>query len=484
MNPPLELSVRRTIERERLLDRGDRVLVAVSGGADSIALLRVLHEISGQIGCTLRAATLDHALRPDSEADADFTEATCRSLGVPCHRERVDWDRLGGAPIADVEARARAVRYEFLRRTAAADGATIAVGHHADDRLETFLIQLLRGAGPRGLSLPRYRREDGVIRPLLDVTRDEIETWLRERGLTWRDDPTNRDRSNLRSRLRADVIPALRRENPAVARVVGRAATLLGETDDLLEALAEAAAEALVVHESPGELVLDGPRAATYDANVLTTLLRLVVRARGVSSAAIGRSAWREVVVGWQLGVPFVRELPGGIRVSRTESQLRLEIRRPDEAGFSVPVHELSVPGRVRLSGPSPIGAELHLTVTETAPPEDPRRASGPRIAWVDAGRIVGGLAVRTRRSGDRYRPLGLDGSVKVQDLLVDRKIPRPWRDSVPVVTDHEGIVWIPGFRVDRRSRITEETQRAYRIELIGRPPWMDPAEGAIGSEG
>jgi len=462
--PSLVDRVRDTLEREGLLPSGSAVVAGVSGGPDSMALLQVLKELAPERHLRVTAAHLDHALRPDSRSDHGFVVDQCSRLGVPLVSERVDWAERGGIPRANVEAAAREVRYEFLLRVAHEHGAIPAVGHHADDRLETFLAQLLRGAGPRGLSLPRYRREDGLIRPLLDVGRDEIRDFLAERRLPSREDPSNSDGSNLRSRLRADVVPILRRENPAVARTVGRTASILAEVDDLLESLAADARADLVLREGAGELVLDGPRGRTYHAVVRATLLRSAVRAAGGDPAGIGREMLDRISRAWGAGeVPTV-ELPGGVRVAPEGDHLRI-------SGASVPSlveRELSVPGSVSLAG-----GQAHLTVVEAPPPREPAAASGPRVAWVDAERIEGRLRVRSRRPGDRYRPLGLDGSAKLQDLLVNRRIPRPWRDALPVIEDGAGILWIPGFRVDDRSRITEETTRALRLEVTGAAPWL-----------
>jgi tRNA(Ile)-lysidine synthase len=460
--------VRATVDRERLLPAGSTVVAGVSGGPDSQALLHVLAELAKERDLRVYAAHLDHGLRPDSAEDAAFVAGECRRAGVPLVSERVDWTARGGPPRTNVEAVARDVRYRFLSRVAGDLGAVPAVGHHADDRVETFLVQLLRGAGPRGLSRPRFRREDGLIRPLLEVRREEIVAFLAERDLPWREDPTNRDGSNLRSRLRAEVVPLLERESPALARLVGRTADLLADLDALAERLAADAARDLTVREGPGELVLDGPRARTYDAFVRTTLLRLGIGRVGGDPSAVGREALDAVSRAWEDGRVEVVELPGGITVVPEGPHLRL-------AGASPPLletREIPVPARVSLPGGS-----AHLTVEEAAPPADPRSVSGPRTAWLDADRVQGPLVVRSRRPGDRYRPVGLAGSARLQDLLVDRKVPRPWRDTLPVLADDAGIVWIPGFRVDRRPRITEATSRALRLEVTGSAPWLGGLE-------
>lgn len=464
-------AVRRTIRREQLLPRGATVVVGFSGGPDSSALLCVLCELAGELELRVVAAHLDHALRHDSAIDADFVAQQAELRGVPLVRERVDWSVRGGFPLANVEARARAARYDFLGRVAVEQHAIVAVGHHADDRVETFLAQLLRGAGPRGLSSPRYRREDGVVRPLLDTTRAEILEYLERRDVAYRQDPSNEDGSNLRARLRHDVVPALRRESPELARIVGRTANLLAGVEEVLEERAREATLALRRVEGPGELVLDGRAGRAYHRLVLSTILRNAIR--GLSPAAeVAFEPLDRLVRAWKAGTRAVVELPGGVRVSVGEERV---VVAGWPASTFLPEREVPVPGSLSLDG-----FEAFLQVDELSPPPpDAAETSGTAVAWLDANELRPPLRLRGRRPGDRYRPLGLSGTAKVQDLMVNRKIPRRLRDTVPLVVDDRGILWIPGFRVDARMRITDTTSKALRLTVSGRLPWLAEARDA-----
>jgi tRNA(Ile)-lysidine synthase len=466
-----------TVDREDLAPSGATLLCGLSGGPDSVALLAVLAAAAPARGWRVLAAHLDHALRPDSGRDAAFCEELCRSLGVPLHRERLDWG-TDGPPVRGREAAARDRRYAYLLETARQKDAIPAVGHHADDRAETFLAQLIRGAGPRGLSLPRYRREDGVIRPLLDRTRTEVLGFLQEEGLPYRTDPTNEDGSHLRSRLRTEILPRLARENPEIARSLARTGRMLGGVDDLLQMLAGEAAQVLSVPGRPGEFVwgefpLDGPIPPTYHPVVLSTLLRNHVRQLG---GEVEFEPLDRCVRAWVQGSRFDVDLPGRVRISVDRG--RASVYRSDLRRSAVPLaeREVPVPGRVVWCEDEPAGGQgsVLLDAVVTSPPEDPDLLSGPRGAWVDADCVTGRLVVRTRRNGDRYRPLGLRGTVKVQDLFVDRKIPREARGRVPIVADDRGVLWIPGFRVDHRGRITEGTKKALWLEFGGPLPHLE----------
>lgn len=462
MSASFPASVLQTIRREGLFPPGASVVVGYSGGPDSTALAAVLLELRDELGIRLGLAHLDHALRDDSAECADFVERQAASWDLPLRRHRIDWDARGGRPTANVEAVTREARYAFLKEVAGA-GGLVAVGHHAGDRLESFLVNLLRGAGAHGLSLPRHRRGDGVVRPLLDRTRAEILAYLRDRDLGWREDPTNRDASNLRARLRADVVPPLERENPDLARTVSRAASLLGEMDAFVVAAAREARRELETRKDATEFTLDGPRGRHYHPIVLSTLLREAIRSLGSNPAGIGLEPLDRCARAWKNGTKCHLDLPGDVRIEVDPA--RVLVVRAGGSLSRVSEQEVPVPGRVSWNG------EGSLAVLLEPPPPDPARVSGPGVVWMDADRIVRPLRVRGRRPGDRYRPLGLPGTVKVQDLLVDRKVPRERRDAIPVLEDAEGILWVPGFRVDHRTRITEDTKTALRVEMIGNLP-------------
>lgn len=467
-----------TIRRESLVSPGDRVVCGFSGGPDSTALLRALLDCAEELEIRVTAAHLDHGLRPGSAEDAEACAQVAAAWGVPFRTERVRWEDEGGVPPANREAEARRVRYRFLHRVAGDVGASrIAVGHTADDRAETFLAQLLRGAGIRGLSLPRPRREDGVVRPLLDCSREDVLAFLAERRLPWRTDPTNLDGTNLRSRLRRDVLPLLLRENPELLRTIARTSTLLAETEELLEAETTAALAELRIPGAPGEFCLDGPGGRTYHRIVLSCLLRKAARELGQGETA-GFDPLERCVNAWKRADRLVVDVPGGVRISVGPE--RVSLTRIGDAGPDPREREVPVPGRV-LWSEADSGTDrgaVHLTVQAVEPPGDPRGASGPWRAWIDAERVVSPLRVRGRRPGDRYRPLGLRGSVKIQDLFVDGKVPRPWRDALPLVVDGRGILWVPGFRVDQRGRITEKTRTALRLEITGHLPRVRESTG------
>jgi hypoxanthine phosphoribosyltransferase len=464
MTPDFPRKVLLTVSREGLLPPGSVVVAGISGGADSTALLAVLVELRAELALDLSAAHFDHALRPDSGEDARFARELAHRWNVPFRMERAQWGGPGGTPAGNTEAAARDARYSFLNRCAEEAGGIVAVGHTANDRLETFLERLLQGAGPGALAQPRYRRDDGVIRPLLDRDRAEVEEFLREKDLPWISDPTNAARENLRSRIRHDLVPLLLRENPRLTRAVGRTSTLLAEVDAFLETSARDVLSLLTRRRSGREIVLDAPQGRAYHPLILRTVLREAAREVGDPLQRLAFEPLDELARAWLGADDRSVDLPGRVRV--VVGQEEVGIARTGETPPTPPgERELRVPGRVCWPGPPGEPGTMLEARLYPAPPLDPRDESGPTVAWVDADRIATPLEVRQRRDGDRYRPVGLEGSTKVQDLLVDRKVPRKARDFLPVVCDGEGIVWVPGFRIAERVGIGPGTVRGLRLE-------------------
>lgn len=440
----LAARVRRFVARRRLWGPGARVVAALSGGSDSVAQLWLLHDLAAAGVLTLAgAAHLNHALRATADRDEAFCRALCARLGVPFVGERIDVAAEATATRASIEVAARRVRYAFLERARLACAADrIAVAHTLDDQAETVLLRLLRGAGPHGLRGVPARR-GAVVRPLLGCTRDELRAALAARGEPWVDDETNADVSMPRNRVRHELLPLLvARFQPAVARVLARTAEVAAAEDAYLEALA-------------GDLAIravrPGPRGV---ALVLPALLEAPVAlqrrvVRRALAAAGGRRAPDLADVDRVLDVcapdgPRATE-SCGVRVERFSPGTVL-LGKGVAALAPEPLAErrLTVPGVVELPEVGPgCRVRAHRPIEEGT-----AFAASPRCAVLRTD-VAAPLVVRGRRAGDRVQPVGLGGTKKVQDLLVDRKVPAGQRGQVPVVTDASGkVVWVVGHAV------------------------------------
>lgn len=421
---PFATAVIATCHGRQLLSRGDRVLVALSGGADSTALLAVLDELhrAGELSY-LASIHVDHGLRADSAQDGIFCEELCGRLQIPFERVSVKV-----AP-GNVQAQARRARYAALKDAASKRQANrIATGHTLTDQAETVLLRLLRGSGARGLSGIPPRRGP-FIRPLIDRERAEVVAYLRSRDLTWREDPSNATPRFLRNRLRREFVPLLRALNPSVEKVLTRTADLLRDDEKALS-------------RKGRRLVSD---LDTVDLESLR-IEPVAVRRRAV------RILWRKVhgrstelsahhvdaILGiCRRGRPGFVTLPGGLEASCRYGRLTIgqtHLLAQAEA------FELSLPG----PGTYPLpGKTVRLEI-------QPRSgASLEEAHWP--------LALRTRRPGDRFRPKGGPGSKKLKSWLIDRKVPREERDRLLVVVDAQGeILFLPDLGLTSANRVLE----------------------------
>jgi tRNA(Ile)-lysidine synthase len=464
-----------TIQRHALLRDGAGVLVALSGGADSVALLFLLRELEASGALRVAgAAHLHHGLRgAAADADAAFCESLAARFDVPFVVERADVASLARLQKRSIEDAARAARYAFLARARAACGAeAVAVAHTRDDQAETFLLRLLRGAGTRGLGSIRPRNGH-VIRPLLEIDRGELRDWLTALGESWREDATNADVAIPRNRVRHELIPFLgSRFSPAISAVLAREAALAQQDEDFLHDRAIELARRIVLTDERGVIRLDA--AALHEApralgsRVVRQVLEQLAGSKSVSFEHVDR------VLALQPGQAV--SLPGQDAV-RTGDVMALRTRRgrgpahrratrgdrerEDGTPFAI---SLSIPGEVQVDASQLAVSAERLAAVPGRPTKWAARAGEVGVAAVG---LALPLAVRTRRPGDRFHPLGAPGPRKLQDFFVDRKVPREERDRVPLVVDgRDRIVWVVGQAVAEDFRVTDPSRGVILLKV------------------
>ncbi|MDA8164147.1 MAG: tRNA lysidine(34) synthetase TilS [Desulfobacteraceae bacterium] len=467
---PLVNKTGKLIRGQGLIAPGEMVVVGVSAGPDSMALLQVLAALRAELSCSLVAAYLDHGLRPgETEREGRLVAAAAENLSIPCRLAGADVQGAARREKVSVEHAGRLVRYHFFERVAVETGAAkIAVAHTADDQAEEVLLRLIRGTGRAGLAGMKALREGRIIRPFLPVAKAELLAFLDDLGLSWCEDSSNRDRRYLRNRVRLDLLPELaRRFNPSIGRTLRQTAAILGDEEELLADLARQACGHAVSRTEAGGL----PAAALDLAAFAREPKALHRRMAEAAFLAVDHPpAFREIEQVLRLadGRGGGRlHLAAGLRVARQGGRLLFAYpggRRPRRGDVDSAERnwflEIAGPGVHPLPD---LGKEVVVELAGVPSAAELRKGGAD---YLDAAAAPFPLSLRSPRPGDRFRPLGAPGSRKVGDFLTDRKLAPEKRWQVPVLVFHNEIVALLGLRISHEARVTAATRSVLRIYL------------------
>jgi len=450
----LQSRISASIRTKQLFRPGDRLIIGLSGGADSTALLDLLATLPA-FPLLLVAAHLNHCLRgPDSDADEQFCRELAARYGIPFESRRVDIQAMATAESLNLEDAGRRARIAFFDELLGTRQATaVVLAHHADDQAETLLMRLLRGSGMTGLAGIPWRNGRGYIRPLLNITRNEIEAYLAERHLEWREDASNLDRTFLRNRIRHELLPSLEQYNPAVRTALATTADILSEEDVLLETLTIQAA-GQVCSFPDGAATCDIPRLNAHPLALQRRLIRLMLTRLSGNLEQIGHRHLEDILQMAATARPNLRtSLPRGLVAVKEYDTLvikALDDTAPEAMEMTIPG-----PGSYRL----PDGTLLRI---EYAPLlVDP--GGIPGTACFDADRAPFPWQVRTFHPGDRLQPLGMSGRKKVKDIFIDEKIPLARRARTPLVFCGGELIWVVGLRTSHLARVDSLSSRVVR---------------------
>lgn len=480
-------TIERFIREHHLLKQGDTIVAAVSGGPDSTALLHILHRLSEEWGWTVAAAHLNHQFRgAESEREADMVQAFAASLGLACVIGSVDVPDIIRTTGMNAQTAAREQRYAFLTSAAAQMNANrLAMAHHADDQSETMLMRILRGTGPSGLTgIPMRRQLEHLelVRPLLRIYKTELIRYCQDGKLPYAEDSSNRSRKYTRNRLRLDVLPALLPYNPQLPESLNRLAEMMQEEDDYIEKEARQAWRSLVTEQANGYTFSRTAFLALHIA-LQRRLIQLILSyvCAGADASDYNRIERIRETLGHDRSPSLMIHLQGEAvllreydvitvvrdaqpdRLLQTDTDLTGTIERSDPWSGAVMwggalYSSLQSVERVVPSRPT-------ATPDQCADNSEPRKCPSHQEAFFDFDQVIFPLTVRCRRDGDRMEPLGLNGTKKVKDMFIDRKVPLRMRDKIPVVEDAAGhILWIPGVG---RSRYALQGPNTKQVLIL-----------------
>jgi tRNA(Ile)-lysidine synthase len=463
--------VLRFIRENALVSSGQKLLVAVSGGPDSVCLFHILLGLRKELGIELHIAHLNHQLRgAESKADAEYVATLARRLEIPATVESRDVRSYHLQHHVSLEEAAREVRYSFLAGVAEDVGAErVAVGHTADDHVETILLHLIRGSGTRGmrglLHISRWQSKDNsltIIRPLLELSREETIAYCRRHHLKPRADTSNLSPEPLRNRVRHYLLPELQKYNPQIAEALLRLARTATDDLDFIETEARRLRNKVARAEG-SSVIIDKKSFLALPSALKRHLLRASIESLLGNLKDIEAAHIEEILNALDKPAGKVIGLPYGISFTIEYDRY---VMSPDPASICpFPAleseFELKVPGKTSTSGWDIEAAILSPSAAKVKSAETNEFA-----ACFDFDRTGGKLSVRRRLPGDRFQPLGMKQPKKLNQFMIDARIPQAWRRRIPIVCSAGQILWVVGFRIDERAKVTEKTEKVLRLEF------------------
>ena len=452
--------IKRTISRHRMISEGDSVIVAVSGGPDSVCLLHVLHELKAELHIHLVVAHFDHGLRPaEDESETAFVRGLAESLNLPF--ETAKGHLLAKRARGSKEEVARTARYSFLEKVRKKHKARkIALGHNLNDQAETIVMRLLRGSGPSGLTGIPPCRDGSIFRPLIEIERTEIENYLKAKKLASVTDSSNLKTDYLRNKIRLKLMPLLEQHQPQLVHLLGQTAEILRDEGDYLERIAEAWLKKEVTRNPDNTFQLS---TASFLALPVALRRRVIRNVIGKAKKDLRRISWDHIEAIQRLAQSekpqAALNLPGRLTVKRTY----------DHLVFSASVKGKPRPFHYTLDGPGTYDLKeigRSISVEETKNRKGLRFRGSARTAFLDAEKLRFPLTLRPFKAGDRFIPFGMSGHKKLKDFFVDLKVPMEQRHTTPILCYDDTPVWVCGFRIDDRFKVTPDTKRVLKTSI------------------
>ena len=459
--------VRKTLKKYNMLSAKERVLVGVSGGPDSVALLHALYRLKEDFGIEIFIGHLNHMFRPkDSNKAENFVKNLAEELGLPFTSKRVNVPQYMKDEKLSAQEAAREVRYcFFIEEAKKSRVAKIAKGHNADDQAETVLMRIIKGSGSRGLGGIPPVRDNKFIRPLIETTREEINDFLKENNLDSILDPSNKETIYLRNQIRIELIPALQKEyNPKIKEELVHLSAIMRDEEAYLDKIVEEVLSKVLLLKNKNRIEIDIKSLARLDLAIQRRIIGkamkcLCKKMRGVSFRHF--SDILELIYKRTSGRSL--NLPGGLIAKKEYQNLILTNDSGDSrTDFD---YSVKVPCTIDIETKG-ASYRFDFKIKEIKDiVKDFKSNKNRYCVFLDFDKAGEELVVRNRRPGDRFRPFGMSGTKKLKEYFIDEKIPISERDAIPLLAKNKDVLWIPGWRLSEDVRLTEESRKALIIE-------------------
>jgi len=470
----LEEKVLQTIKKFDMLSFNDRILIGISGGPDSVTLLNVLLSFKKRYNLSFFIAHLDHMLRgKESDEDVNFVKNLAQELGLPCEVKSYNLTKIARKEHLTLEEAARKYRYKFYLETAKKFNTNkIALGHNADDQVETVLMRFLRGSGLEGLmGIPPVRGK--IIRPLIECSRAEIEEYCKENKIGYRVDSSNKEVVYFRNKIRLELLPLLSKGyNKNIKDTMLHLRSIISEVSAYLNQETELLFKEVARRESPETVIIDLEKFTSLPLALKRRIIRksIEVVKRNLYSVSFRHNNEILKLTEYQLGEKEIY-LPDNLRAKKIYNKIMIyEKRISKDQTEEIPTpweYDILIPGETEIES---LGIKVEIIILDSADIKSSlyfarKKSKGEFMEFIDYNKVKLPLKLRNRRSGDKFFPLKMKGLKKVKDFFIDNKIPKSHRDLIPILVDNEDqIIWIMGMRLDDRVKINSDTKKVLCV--------------------
>jgi len=471
----LEEKVLQTVKKFDMLSFNDRVLIGISGGPDSVTVLNILLSFKKRYNLSFFIAHLDHMLRgKESDEDVNFVKNLAQELGLPCEIKSCNLTKMTWKKHLTLEEAGRKYRYKFFLETARKYKTNkIALGHNADDQVETVLMRFLRGSGLEGLmGIPPVRGK--IIRPLIECSREEIEEYCKQNKIEYRVDSSNKEVVYFRNKIRLELLPLLSKSyNKNIKNIMLRLRSMISEVSAYLNQETELFFKEVVRQESPEMVIVDLKKFTSLPLALKRRIIRKSIEVVKGNLYSINFKHNNEILklTEYQLGEKEIY-LPDNLMAKKIYNKIMIYKKRISKDQIEqIPTpweYDILIPGKTEIKSLG-IKVEIKILDSDGIKPSlyfKRKKSKGKFLEFIDYNKVKLPLKLRNRRSGDRFYPLKMEGLKKIKDFFIDNKIPKGYRDLIPILVDSEDqIIWVMGMRLDDRVKINSDTKKVLRVK-------------------